>query len=80
MAESVHFRNFFSKKIYLPKSFILTKSAAETGHEKILTAEIAHFLKFWHVVETVFFVAGTVHLKKFSRNKIDWPKMLIKKF
>ena len=45
MAESVHFRIFFSKKIYLPKSFILTKSAAETNHEKILTAEIANFSK-----------------------------------
>ena len=62
VAESDHLKNFFSKKIYLPKSFILTKSAAETDHEKIFTAEIAHFLKIWHVAETVHFW---------------WPKLFI---
>ena len=55
VAESVHLKNFFSKKINLPKSFILTKNAAETDHEKISTAEIGHFLKILHVAETVHF-------------------------
>ena len=62
VAESVHLKNFFLKKIYLPKSFILTKSASETDHRNILTAEIAHFLKIWHVAETVHFW---------------WPKLFI---
>ena len=62
VAESVHLKTFFLKKICLPKSFILTKSAAETDHKNILTAEIAHFKKIRHVAETVHFW---------------WPKLFI---
>ncbi len=36
---------FFLEKNCLPKWSILTKIAAETTHEKIFTAEIAHFKK-----------------------------------
>ena len=45
VAESVHRKFFIYKKISLPKSFILTKCAAETDHEKKFAAEIVHFLK-----------------------------------